>query len=48
MAQSHTPVSVEPEALDRAQFYWDGFCQLMKYSTIGVILVLAAMAFFLV
>lgn len=47
MAQQQHPVDVDPKALENAQTNWDGFVVLMKYSTIGVILVLVGMAFFL-
>ncbi len=47
MAQSHTPVHVEPEALQRASDTWDGFVYLLKYGTIAVIAVLVCMAVFL-
>lgn len=47
MAQHHHPVDVDPQALARAQTNWHGFVQLMKYSTVGVIILLIGMALFL-
>ena len=47
MSQSHTPVTVDPEALARASANWDGFVALMKYGLIGTIVILVGMAIFL-
>ena len=48
MAHAHTPVTVDPEALERATANWHGFVALMKYGLVAVIVILAGMAIFLV
>lgn len=48
MADHHHPVDVDPQSLKNAQTNWNGFVVLLKYSTIAVIVLLAAMAIFLV
>jgi hypothetical protein len=48
MDHSHTPVTVDQDALKNASANWDGFVQLMKWGTVSVIVILAGMAAFLV
>lgn len=48
MDHSHSPVTVDQEALARASANWDGFVQLMKWGTVSVIVILIGMATFLV
>lgn len=40
-------VDIDPREMARAQDMWEGFTHLMKYGVIGVIVVLAGMAIFL-
>lgn len=43
----HTPVDVDPAALEQARNVWHGFTTFAKYGIIAVIVVLALMAIFL-
>lgn len=47
MDHSHTPVAVDPEALKQAQGIWHNFTGMIKYGVIANIILLLAMAFFL-
>lgn len=48
MADHHHPVEIDPQSLHNAQTNWNGFVVLIKYSTIAIIVLLGAMALFLV
>ena len=44
MGDHHTPVTVEPETIARAEQGWNAFTQFTKYGVLGVIAILALMA----
>ncbi len=48
MAHQHTPAPISEEELARSRANWTNFTKLTKVSVIATILLLAAMAFFLV
>ncbi len=45
---SHTPAPVDPGALQSAHTLWSGFTKYTAWVVIGVVAILALMAFFLV
>lgn len=49
MGSNHDhPVDVDPQALKDARAFWNNFGEATKYGIIGVVAILALMAFFLV
>lgn len=47
MAHDHTPVSVDQEAVQRAEQGWDAFTKYGKWFTLHVIAIVVLMAIFL-
>jgi hypothetical protein len=44
MADHHTPVSAEPESIERAEKGWNSFTEFTKYGIYFVVAVLVLMA----
>ncbi len=40
----HTPAEIDPHELERAQEFWRNFTQTLKYSIIGIAILLAILA----
>jgi hypothetical protein len=47
MANHHTPVEVDPQAVKHAKDLWNNFTVLTKYSVIASAVILLLMGFFL-
>jgi hypothetical protein len=47
MAQTSTPVEIDPKDLKNAEEGWVSFTQLIKWSAIGIVTTLILMAAFL-
>ncbi len=48
MGHSHTPVEIDPHALQHSRKLWHNFTEATKYGVIVAVIVLGLMAFFLV
>lgn len=47
MDHSHTPVDVDPAALEHAHSFWHGFTGFVKYGIIAIVVLLVLMFIFL-
>lgn len=47
-SNQHQPADVDPQALQNAKSFWGNFTEATKWSIIGIVVLLLAMAFFLV
>lgn len=47
MSHEHVPVSVDPEAVQRAEHGWEAFTKYGKWGALHVIAILILMAIFL-
>ncbi len=45
---SHTPVDVDPQAINEAKKLWNGFTVAITYGVLAVVVILLAMYFTLV
>ena len=48
MAGDHNHVDADPQELEKAQSFWNDFTKFTTYSVIAIIVILLAMALFLV
>lgn len=48
MGQNHTPVEIDPHALQHSKKLWHNFMEATKYGVIAGVIILGLMAFFLV